>query len=578
MWLLAACSSSPRDAVVPAASGLPSLAEVQRRSAAVSDEFLLRQDGADFAGDLPANGCTADGTAADFAPSWTGDAPALDNAAFAIYRLTFDPADTPVKLALNWSGAPANTECWIAVSNWSKGSWEMQPLPAGNELTLATPANYINGNQQCYVAVIVLGTTQCSLSTIGFGVPVPPVTGDGYTLIAPLGDKLTYLIDMDGNVVHSWMAAYTPGATAKLMENGHLLRAANLGNTTFSSVGGAAGRLTEFDWDGNVVWYYDLSTATQCTHHDFTWLPNGNILVIVWNAITDTEAVLAGRDPNSFETGRFWTDSIYEIEPTLPSGGNIVWQWNVMDHVVQDYDQGMGNYGDPALHPELVDINYPPQIFGDWTHINAVDYNATLDQIMLTTPNLNEVWVIDHSTTTAEAAGSTGGVYGRGGDLLYRWGNPLAYRAGTADDQQLFFGHNGHWIKDGLEGAGDILVFNDQAGRAPGPLSSSVVQFAPSMNPDGSYYLVGQAYGPLAPNWSYASTPADLFYSPYMSSAQRLPGGNTLVCSALQGWLFEVDAAGAVKWEYHNEYPMANGTVFAALRYPYDYPGVAELQ
>lgn len=61
--------------------------------------------------------------------------------------------------------------------------------------------------------------------------------------------------------------------------------------------------------------------------------------------------------------------------------------------------------------------------------MNGIDYNPVLDQIALSTHNLNEWYIIDHSTTTAEAATSSGGNSGKGGDLLYRWGNPAAYQA-----------------------------------------------------------------------------------------------------------------------------------------------------
>ncbi len=73
---------------------------------------------------------------------------------------------------------------------------------------------------------------------------------------------------------------------------------------------------------------------------------------------------------------------------------------------------------------------------------------------MLSPRHYSELWVIDHSTTAEEAAGEKG-------DLLYRWGNPRAYRAGTVSDQQLFWAHNTHWIAPGLPGEGNVLVFNN---------------------------------------------------------------------------------------------------------------------
>src|SRR5207245_6277174 len=97
----------------------------------------------------------------------------------------------------------------------------------------------------------------------------------------------------------------------------------------------------------------------------------------------------------------------------------------------------------------------------DWTHINAVAYNADLDQIMLTVRAFSEFWIIDHSTTSAEAKGHTGGRGGKGGDLLYRWGNPQAYRAGRMEDQRLFAQHDAHWIPRGRLGEGHVMVFNN---------------------------------------------------------------------------------------------------------------------
>src|SRR5439155_4849346 len=169
-------------------------------------------------------------------------------------------------------------------------------------------------------------------------------------------------------------------------------------------------------------------------------------------------------------------------------------------HLVQDHDQSKANYGDVAAHPELIDVNFgegamasivakkdeleklkaigyvgntttpggkPAPIRADWLHCNAVSYNPDFDQIMLSSPEFNEIWIIDHGMTTAQAAGHKGGRYGRGGDLLYRWGNPRAYRAGSTKDQKLFFQHNAQWIPRGLPGEGHMLVFNNGR-RRPG--------------------------------------------------------------------------------------------------------------
>src|SRR5262249_45333410 len=154
----------------------------------------------------------------------------------------------------------------------------------------------------------------------------------------------------------------------------------------------------------------------------------------------------------------FWTEAIFEVRPTRPSGGEIVWEWHAWDHLVQDFDRNRKNYGYVAAHPELVDINFNTQT-PDWLHFNAIDYNPALDQIVVSSRILSEIWVIDHSTTVKEAADHSGGRSGKGGDLLYRWGNPQVYRAGSPADQRLFNQHGVHWIAPGLPGAGHLLVF-----------------------------------------------------------------------------------------------------------------------
>src|SRR5262249_39710100 len=102
-----------------------------------------------------------------------------------------------------------------------------------------------------------------------------------------------------------------------------------------------------------------------------------------------------------------------------------------------------------------------PGVYSDWTHVNAIAYDVDRDQIMLSVRTFSEFWMMAHSTPPAEAAVHPGGRGGRGGDLLYRWGNPQAYRAGSKEDQQLFAQHDAHWIRRGLPGAGHVLVFNN---------------------------------------------------------------------------------------------------------------------
>ncbi|MBW9269570.1 MAG: DUF1566 domain-containing protein [Candidatus Thiodiazotropha sp. (ex. Lucinisca nassula)] len=389
----------------------------------------------------------------------------------------------------------------------------------------------------------------------------------GYTLYARLDSTTTYLMDNDGNPVHSWASDYRPGNAIYLLEDGSLLHTGNLANSRFDA-GGAGGIVQTIDWNGDVTWEYTYSSTTHLQHHDVEMLPNGNLLMIAWQYKSEAQALQAGRDPALLSEGALWPDSIIEVEPGGNNSGTIVWQWHIWDHLVQDYDASKSNYGVVADHPELIDLNFAINSSADWTHINSVDYNAELDQILLTVHNFSEVWVIDHSTTTAEAAGHSGGASGKGGDLLYRWGNPQAYDAGTAAEQMLFVPHDGEWIEAGYPGAGNIIIFNNGVGRLEGNYSS-IDEITPPLEADNSYTLAsGAAYGPSGLTWGYtAEIPTD-FYARNISGQQRLSNGNTLICDGPSANFFEVTEAGETVWEYTD-----TGSVFRVERYLASYSG-----
>ncbi len=186
----------------------------------------------------------------------------------------------------------------------------------------------------------------------------------------------------------------------------------------------------------------------------------------------------------------------------------------------------------------------------DWMHTNAIDYNAELDQIVISVRRFDEAWVIDHSTTTAEAASSEGGRGGRGGDLLYRWGNPSAYGMGSAEDRILVGQHDVQWVESGMLGAGSFMAFNNGNGRLGGDYSS-IEEWWPSITEKGQYVIeASSAFAPSQSTWSYsAETPSD-FYSSFISGVQRLPNGNTLICSGEKGEVFEINAAGEIVWQW----------------------------
>jgi hypothetical protein len=416
---------------------------------------------------------------------------------------------------------------------------------------------------------------------------------NGYTLFSPVGYTHIYLIDMQGRLVHEWTTDYRPGLSVYLLEDGTILRPGHLNDNPHFPTGGAGGRVQRLDWDGTVIWDFLYSNNEHMQHHDVELLPNGNVLMVAWESKTRAQARAAGRNPDLLRKDTLYHTTIAEVKPTGPATGDIVWKWSVWDHLIQDYDPSKDNYGVVGDHPELLDINYVEnemQPRADWNHANSVDYNADLDQIIISVRNMSEIWVIDHSTTTREAAGHAGGRYGKGGDFLYRWGNPEVYRAGDSTDQTLFVQHDAHWIEPGLPGAGNILVFNNGLKRLAPMAYSSVDEIAPPVESSGNYFLSpGPAYGPDTLEWIYTAPDKRFFYSHKISGAQRLPDNNTLICFGTKGRFFEVAPSGSIVWDYVNpvtkdgplnqgdpvigEYENLN-TVFRCTRYAPDYPGL----
>jgi hypothetical protein len=404
---------------------------------------------------------------------------------------------------------------------------------------------------------------------------------DGYTLFTPEYGTDTYLIDTYGTLVHQWNGSYIQGMGTYLMDNGNLIRTDMKYPNLMFRIGGRTGHIGIYKPDGSVVWDFDYSTDMYCLHHDIEVLPNGNILAIAWEYKSEIEALEQGRNWTYQKDKPLFPDSIIEIKPTSPTTGDIVWEWHVWDHLIQDYDPFKPNYGIVANYPERINLNYETLTGGisDWSHINSIDYHEEFDQILLSVKHFNEIWVIDHSTTSEEAAGSTGGRYGKGGDLLYRWGNPAAYNQGNESDQQLFYQHDARWVKKGYPGEGNIIVFNNYNFNENNPnvKFSTVDEITPPITSTGSYLKLGSMFGPTNVYWQYQSEPPEMFFSTILSGAQRLPNGNTLICNGKDGYFFEVNAQGGIVWEYDKIYGSRDDDVFTVTRYSLDHPGIIAL-
>jgi len=483
-----------------------------------------------------------------------------------------------------------------------------------------------------------------------------PSADGGYTLVAPLRSQSSYLIDADGEIAHEWKSDSPPGQSVYLLPNGNLLRCERVPSDVFRG-GGQGGRVREYDWDGNVAWDYTCADETKLHHHDVEPLPNGNVLVIAWEKKSEEQALAAGRSPRLLHAAQLWPDMVLEIEPTRPRGGRVVWKWHAWDHLVQDLDPDLPHYGEVAAHPERIDVNIstlpplptpeeleererlaalgyagdddedeppargprggPPGRGADWLHCNAIDYSPELDLVVLSSRELSELWFIDHSTTTEEARGSSGGARGRGGDLLFRWGHPRWH--GGEGERTLFGQHDAQWIPAGLPGAGHVLVFNN--GEREVRERSTVDELALSFGPAGWRNAFDPRQGARVELVASLVSPD---FCGHISGAQRLTNGNTLICAGETGRVVEMTPAGETVWEWLNPFggdapmpgspggppddrgevpgpprdappdapgpdgppPGARGprtgpgdtrALFRATRYPADYPGLAKL-
>ncbi len=379
---------------------------------------------------------------------------------------------------------------------------------------------------------------------------------DGYTFFSPFSGTKAYLVDNCGRKINVWDRGTRPGLSAYFLDNGLMLRTYKTNpNGPFTSASNAGG-LELVDWDNNTVWSYEFNTETFLSHHDAVYMPNGNILLLTWELIYFDELVELGRDPNEIAPEGFaWNEKIIEIETIGNDSINIVWEWKIKDHYIQDLDSTKSNFGVISEHPELFDINLAqldsPNSHSDldYNHFNAIDYNEELDQILISVRNSDEIWIIDHSTTIEEAATHTGGRYGKGGDILYRWGNASAYQRADISEEVLYGQHGSHWIKSGPD-KGKILIYNNGNGR-PGTDYSIIELLVPEQNIDGSYPVPeSEPFGPLSAEWRYGDEQEDRFFSPYLSNAQRLPNGNTLVNAGSPGYVFEINDNKEIVWEY----------------------------
>jgi hypothetical protein len=397
----------------------------------------------------------------------------------------------------------------------------------------------------------------------------------GYTLWSSTnaGNTRSYLMDMEGYVVHEWKTDYVVALHEQLLANGNIVRQqkpwagqaaadavvpvpkygpVKLQQQTYNGAyitvgGGHAGLLQEFDWDGNLVWEYERNTSTSVSHHTFTRHPTaGTTLILGWEYKSRDEAIAQGRNPATVGPRGMWPDYITEINNATKA---VVWEFHVWDNLIQNFDSTKPHYGQPKDNLDKFDINWicagaaTETGIPDWTHWNTANYNMNnANQIAANSRHWGESYIIDRGT-------------GGKGKLIWRFGNPSAYGMGVApyyqqDGTQLDWGpHHAHFIDPGLPGAGNMLILDNGWNRPAGNRTRTIeVDVTKPSNGTAlvSYSALGTTttFPNLHPGtivWQYFSGTPNSLYSASQCSNQRLPNGNTVITSTQStGHIIEV--------------------------------------
>lgn len=403
----------------------------------------------------------------------------------------------------------------------------------------------------------------------------------GYTIYPSRDGAL--LIDMNGREVQLWQGLQ--GFPNKILPGGFVLGSTGIRNPKYGMQDQID--LVQVDWEGNIVWKFDQNEFIEDKgeeprwmarqHHDYQregssvgyytpgYLPkvdHGNTLILTHEDIYNPK----------ISDKRLLDDKIIEVNWK----GEILWEWRANEHFDElGFDEAAKNllFRDPNFRPTGDGI-------GDWLHINSISTlgdNRWYDSGDQRFHPDNIIWDSREANILAIISKESGNIVWKIGPTFDQ--SPELIKLGWIIGQ-----HHFHMIPRGLPGEGNLLVF-DNGGWAgygsPNPSSptgrmnakrdySRVLEFDPI-----TYEIIWQ----YTPTEAGFITPLDSsrFYSPFISSAQRLPNGNTLITEGSDGRLIEVTKEHEIVWEFVNPYygnvlgPAAMNMIYRAYRVPYEW-------
>jgi hypothetical protein len=426
-------------------------------------------------------------------------------------------------------------------------------------------------------------TCACAIALAGFALVVAPAaqtvypTGttiydpegawNGFTVLSPLGTPAVLVIDMNGNVVKRWDGFNnSAGGPARVLPGGHVIAANGARPPHQESL-----ELIQRDFDGKLVWRFDrgeqitLADGTMIwsarQHHDWQRddFPAGYYSPESKPALQGrTTLILAHADRMQPKVAAVMLgdDRLIEID----AKGEIVWQWLAGDHI-----------DELGFAPDARQVIGAAAAFNkarggyDWLHVNSATYvgpNPWYDK--------GDARFAPENVIISSREASIIAIVARDGSIVWRLGPDFSASRELRAIRQIIGQHHPHLIPKGLPGAGNLLVF-DNGG-------SSGYGFASPIAPDGRGAFQRATSRVLEINpvtlqlvWSYTNA---RFFSTNISSAQRLPNGNTLITAGAGGRMFEVNRGGTIVWEYM--FPLFSGAnqsnaVYRAYRVPYEW-------
>ena len=327
-------------------------------------------------------------------------------------------------------------------------------------------------------------------------------------MIAPMRHLSCHLVDMDGDVAHTWDLPGPLGSKAYLLPGGNLLCSV-VTDEGVPIPGAKGGHILELDWDGNVVWEH----VDHSQHHDIVRLENGNTLYLSREALSDEDAArVEGGLPGTEIKGNIFGDIVREVTPA----GALVWEWYFTE-------------ADFAAFPLAADCHR-----GEWAHANSIA--TTLDgNVLLSFRHLDTIMIVDRETR----------------EIVWHM-----------RDQTWGHQHNAEMLP-----SGNITLFANGMNNLYQPLHSRAIELDPET-------------GEIV--WQYIDPQRWTFFSPVMGGVQRFANGNTLICEALSGRVFEVDGDDEIVWDYiapmEHPNPILHGpsnVIFRAYRYAPDSAEIA---